>query len=72
MPCGPDGQLSLDQYRLVSYRIIMEWALKGETLGRGNRKPLPSCVVAAIRQKYPSESGVYVGFQEAEEAINIL
>lgn len=54
MSCFPS------QCRLVSYRIIMEWALKGETLGRGNRKPLPSCDVGAIRQRFPSESGVYV------------
>ncbi|KAI2660514.1 Tolloid-like protein 1 [Labeo rohita] len=67
MLSGPDGQLSLDQYRLVSYRIIMEWALRAETLSRGNQKSLPSCMV-----RYPSESGVYVGFQEAEDAINIL
>lgn len=64
--------LFLSQYRLVSYRVIMEWALKGETLGRGNRKPLPSCVVGAIRRRYPSESGAYVGFQEAEDAISML
>ncbi|KAK7162541.1 hypothetical protein R3I93_006766 [Phoxinus phoxinus] len=42
-PSGPDGQLSSDQNRLVSYQIVLEWALQGETLGRGNRKPLPSC-----------------------------
>ncbi|KAL2079299.1 hypothetical protein ACEWY4_025043 [Coilia grayii] len=71
-PSGPNGQLSSEQYRLVSYRVVLEWALKGETLGKGNRTPLPSCVVAAIRQKFPSESGVYVGFQEVQEAIDIV
>nr|XP_055070427.1 uncharacterized protein LOC129451392 [Misgurnus anguillicaudatus] len=72
MPSEPNGQLTNNQYRLVSYRIVLEWALKGETLGRSNRKPLPSCVVGVIRRKYPSETGVYVGFQEAEEAIEML
>ncbi|KAG5268903.1 hypothetical protein AALO_G00217730 [Alosa alosa] len=36
-----------------------------------HRKPLPSCVVVAIRRKYPSESGVYIGFQEVNEAVDI-
>ncbi|CAL9690980.1 unnamed protein product [Knipowitschia caucasica] len=58
-PSGPDGQLSPDQKRLVSYRIVLEWALQGETLGRGHRKPLPSCVVWAIRKRYTS-SPVYI------------
>ncbi|XP_065144026.1 uncharacterized protein [Paramisgurnus dabryanus] len=70
-PSGPDGKLSSDQNRLVSYRIVLEWALQGETLGRGHRKPLPLCVVGAIRQRYPSESGVYVGFQEGHEAMDL-
>lgn len=72
MRCNRSFLYSLSQSRLVSYRIIMEWALKGERLGRSNRKPLPSCVVGAIRQRFPSESGVYAGFQEAEDATTIL
>jgi len=71
-PSGPNGQLSAEQYRLVSYRVVLEWALKGETLGKGNRTPMPSCVVAAIRQKFPSESGVYAGFQEVQDAMDIV
>jgi len=61
----------LSQNRLVCYRIVLEWALEGETLGRGNRKPLPSCVVGTIRQRYPSDSGVSVGFQEIHEAVDM-
>uniref|UniRef100_A0A673I3R6 P2X purinoreceptor 7 intracellular domain-containing protein n=1 Tax=Sinocyclocheilus rhinocerous TaxID=307959 RepID=A0A673I3R6_9TELE len=60
------------QYRLVAYRIVLEWMLKGERLGRRNRRVLPSCVVSAIRQSYPSPSGHYVGFREAEEAFGLL
>uniref|UniRef100_A0A672QI08 P2X purinoreceptor 7 intracellular domain-containing protein n=1 Tax=Sinocyclocheilus grahami TaxID=75366 RepID=A0A672QI08_SINGR len=60
------------QYRLVAYRIVLKWMLKGERLGRLNRRVLPSCVVSAIRQSYLSPSGHYVGFREAEEAFGLL
>ncbi|XP_041789086.1 uncharacterized protein LOC121627487 [Chelmon rostratus] len=71
-PAGPDGQLSAEQYRLVAYRIIMEWALKGQTLGPGNRRVLPSCVVALIRRTYPSPSGQYAGFKESNDALQLF
>ncbi|XP_060793031.1 uncharacterized protein LOC132896311 [Neoarius graeffei] len=71
-PAGPDGQLSAEQYRLVAYRIIMEWALKGEKLGPGNRRALPSCVVALIRKTYPSPNGQYVGFKESNDAMQLF
>lgn len=64
--------LLFSQYRLVAYRIVLEWALRGEQMGRGNRKPLPSCVVALIRKRYPSTTGTYAGFQEAEDAMDML
>ncbi len=64
--------LFFSQYRLVSYRIVLEWVLRGEQLGRGNRRPLPSCVVTAIRQRYPSATGNYAGFKEAEDAMDML
>uniref|UniRef100_A0AAQ5XKR1 P2X purinoreceptor 7 intracellular domain-containing protein n=1 Tax=Amphiprion ocellaris TaxID=80972 RepID=A0AAQ5XKR1_AMPOC len=50
-------------YRLIAYRIVMEWALKGEKLGAGNRRVLPSCVVELIRKTYPSPNGQYAGVQ---------
>lgn len=56
------------QYRLVAYRMVTEWALKGEKLGKGHRRVLPSCVVDLIRTKYPSPNGQYQGFKESEEA----
>ncbi|XP_054870061.1 uncharacterized protein LOC129349773 [Amphiprion ocellaris] len=62
-PAGSDGQLSAEQYRLIAYRIVMEWALKGEKLGAGNRRVLPSCVVELIRKTYPSPNGQYAGVQ---------
>ncbi|KAL1276200.1 hypothetical protein QQF64_035823 [Cirrhinus molitorella] len=71
-PQGPGGTLTVDQYRLVAYRIVLEWMLLGERLGRRKRRVLPSCVVSAIRHTYPSASGHYVGFREADEAFSIL
>ncbi|KAK7168520.1 hypothetical protein R3I93_004741 [Phoxinus phoxinus] len=72
IPEGPNGQLSTEQCRLVAYRVVLEWGLKGERLGRKQRRVLPSCVVTAIRNKYPSPSGIYQGFQEADELSRIL
>ncbi|KAK7148186.1 hypothetical protein R3I93_012490 [Phoxinus phoxinus] len=71
-PEGPNGTLSIEQCRLVAYRVVLEWMLKGEHLGRRKRKVLPSCVVKAVRDKYPSPSGRYVGFTEAENAFAML
>ncbi|KAK9978901.1 hypothetical protein ABG768_020638 [Culter alburnus] len=71
-PEGPGGTLTVDQCRLVAYRVVLEWILKGEKLGRHNRKVLPSCVVRSIRERYPSSSATYVGFKEAEEAFGLI
>ncbi|KAK7175942.1 hypothetical protein R3I93_000259 [Phoxinus phoxinus] len=71
-PEGPGGTLTVDQCRLVAYRVVLEWILKGEKLGRHNRKVLPSCVVWSIRERYPSSSGQYVGFKEAEQAFGLI
>ncbi|CAM4555623.1 unnamed protein product [Leuciscus chuanchicus] len=71
-PQGPGGTLTVDQYRLVAYRLVLEWMLKGERLGRRSRRDLPACVVRAIRNSYPSPLGDYVGFREAEDAFGLL
>lgn len=71
-PQGPGDTLTVDQYRLVAYRLVLEWMLKEERLGRNNRRVLPSCVVSTIRNSYPSPSGYYEGFREAEDAFGVL
>lgn len=32
-------------------------------LGRGNRVPIPSCVLTAIRETFPDECNEYTGFE---------
>ena len=56
--------LPFRQCRLASYRIVLDWLLKGETLGKGTRIIHPSCVVSAIRRAFPSADGRYRGFLE--------
>ena len=35
-------------------------------MGRGIRRVIPSCVVAAVRREFPEADGVYTGFKLAE------
>ena len=44
-------------YRLFTY-------MKFGHLGRGNRIPIPPCVVDKFREAYPEPDGVYMGFHE--------
>ena len=50
----------LRQYRYTAYRQVVRWAYG--ILGRHIRKPLPACIVSAIRRQSPEEYGVYKGF----------
>ena len=47
-------------YRMFTY-------LKYGHLGRGVRIPIPECVVAKIREKYPDPDEEYMGFMESTE-----
>ena len=53
---------STQQFREAAYRqFILD---KYGYLGRGNRKVVPSCVVWKVRSRYPSPTGVYMGFRD--------
>ena len=49
--------------RYTAYRSFLVM-LEFHGLGKNNRYRLPACVVLAIRAKYPSLNGVYVGFKD--------
>ena len=49
---------------MIAYRHVIDWAVNSQTLGKGNRFPVPACVGAAIRAKYPT-SGDPVGFKKS-------
>ena len=51
-------------YRLAAYRQFIHWTYS--RLGRGIRKVIPSCVVAAVRYEFPDPDGTYIGFKLAE------
>ena len=51
-------------YRMAAYRQFIHWTYS--RLGRGIRRIIPSCVVAAVRCEFPEADGVYTGFKLAE------
>ena len=53
---------STSSFRKAVYRqFILE---RYGYLGKGNRKVAPSCVVIRVRRKYPSATGIYMGFRQ--------
>ncbi|XP_078335853.1 P2X purinoceptor 7-like [Crassostrea virginica] len=57
-PLGNDEPIH-ELYRHLAYRRFARFIWK--CLGRHNRRILPSCVVTAVRQKFPSQQ--YCGFR---------
>ena len=59
---GDDPEYSPASYRKAAYRQYIVW--QNGYLGPGNRRPVPACVVWAIRDRFPEPSGIYLGFRE--------
>ena len=59
-----DSTIADRSYRLAAYRQFIHWTYS--RLCRGIRRVIPSCVVAAVRHKFPDSDGLYTGFKLAE------
>ena len=57
-----DPEYTPRSYRKAAYRQFIVW--QNGYLGPGNRRPVPACVVWAIRDRFPEPSGLYLGFRE--------
>ena len=49
-------------YRKAAYQQWVLW--QHGYLGRSNRHVIPSCVIWAVHDRYPSSDGQYLGFRE--------
>lgn len=52
-------------YRIVAYRQFVSWVNAWTSLGKSQRKVIPSCIINEIRERYPEQGGHYVGFKAA-------
>ena len=57
-----DPDYSPSSYRKAACRQWILW--QHGYLGRANRRVVPSCIVWAVRDKYPAPDGQYLGFIE--------
>ena len=57
-----DPEYTPSSYRKAAFRQWILW--QHGYLGRANRRVIPSCVVWAVRGRYPALDGQYLGFKE--------
>jgi hypothetical protein len=53
-------------WRHVAYKQFVYWINSWVTLGKNNRKVIPSCVVHVIRETFPDEENNYTGFKRSQ------
>lgn len=53
--------------RFLAYKTYIKWINAGHKIGYKNRVVIPSCVVNAIRQTWPEENDMYIGFKAPKE-----
>ena len=53
---------STKAFRKAAYRQFI--LARYGRLGKENRRVCPSCVVTKIRERYPSITGIYMGYKE--------
>ncbi|XP_022181887.1 P2X purinoceptor 7-like [Myzus persicae] len=54
-------------WRFICYKQYTSWVNSWIAMGKGNRVVLPSCVVRKIREEYPEQNGIYVGFKNSKK-----
>lgn len=57
-------------YRYTAYRQFTGFI--HNRLGKGVRRIIPACVVNAIREKFPEQNGIYVGFLGEDDNVSEL
>ena len=57
------AEMTISNYRNLAYKAFLSYVATNDDMGGlGERFVIPSCVVAAIRGKFPSPDGEYTGF----------
>jgi hypothetical protein len=54
------------QYRYVAYRFYVRWVKNFKKMGYKQRIKIPSCVIWAIRGKWPDLEDQYTGYHSAD------